>query len=59
VPFVQVKNSATRNIQVTGLGLSLVRSFIELHDGRIGIDSVEGKGTDIYIFFRPERSIAS
>ncbi|MBT4889238.1 MAG: hypothetical protein HON65_06760 [Rhodospirillales bacterium] len=58
-PFVQVENSKTRNIQGTGLGLSLVHSLIELHGGRIGIDSIESKGTDIYLFFPPERSVLS
>ena len=28
-----------------GLGLSIVRSFVELHGGRVELDSVEGRGT--------------
>lgn len=28
-----------------GLGLSIVRSFVELHGGRVEIDSAPGKGT--------------
>ncbi|MDH8500786.1 ATP-binding protein, partial [Klebsiella pneumoniae] len=28
-----------------GLGLSLVRSFVELHGGKVHVDSVVGKGT--------------
>ena len=28
-----------------GLGLSLVRSFVELHGGKVRVDSVLGKGT--------------
>jgi signal transduction histidine kinase len=30
-----------------GLGLSLVRSFVELHGGRVRVDSVVGKGTSV------------
>ncbi len=31
----------------TGLGLSLVRSFVELHGGSVSIDSVVGEGTTV------------
>lgn len=30
-----------------GLGLSIVDSFVSLHDGRVEVDSVEGRGTTI------------
>jgi signal transduction histidine kinase len=30
-----------------GLGLSLVRSFVELHGGRVRVDSIVGKGTTV------------
>ncbi len=30
-----------------GLGLSLVRSFVELHGGKVKVDSVVGKGTSV------------
>ena len=30
-----------------GLGLSLVRSFVELHGGKVRMDSVVGKGTTV------------
>jgi signal transduction histidine kinase len=35
----------------TGLGLSLVRSFVELHGGTVTIDSVVGKGTAVTCVF--------
>jgi len=31
----------------TGLGLSLVRSFVELHGGRVAIESAVGRGTTV------------
>ncbi len=34
-----------------GLGLSLVRSFVELHGGKVRIDSVVGKGTTLTCSF--------
>jgi light-regulated signal transduction histidine kinase (bacteriophytochrome) len=35
----------------TGLGLSIVRRIVELHHGRIWLDSVPQKGTTFYIEF--------
>ena len=35
----------------TGLGLSLVRSFVELHGGAVTIDSEVGRGTTVTCVF--------
>jgi len=40
----------------TGLGLSLVRSFVELHGGTVTIDSVLGQGTTVTCVFPIERT---
>jgi signal transduction histidine kinase len=42
-PFEQVENSNSCKFPGTGLGLSLTKSLVELHDGRIWAES-EGKG---------------
>ena len=45
-----------------GLGLSLVRSFVELHGGRVTLDSTVGHGTTVVCTFpleqRAERTAA-
>ena len=47
--FSQVDDSPTRKTGGTGLGLSISRSLIELHGGKIGLQSSEpGKGSIFY-----------
>ena len=40
----------------TGLGLSLVRSFVELHGGTVTIDSTPGQGTTVTCVFPVEHA---
>jgi len=52
-PFGQASGDTAREGQGTGLGLPLVKSLIELHGGRITIDTKEGKGTRVALAFPP------
>ena len=40
----------------TGLGLSVCRAFAELHGGRLDIESREGGGSTIAVYFPPEKN---
>jgi signal transduction histidine kinase len=41
-----------------GLGLSIVRSFVELHGGKVRIESVPGEGTTVVCIFPAQAQIA-
>ena len=44
-PFVQLDSSLSRRYAGTGLGLALVRSLVQMHDGSVTVESEEGKGS--------------
>jgi signal transduction histidine kinase/ligand-binding sensor domain-containing protein/DNA-binding response OmpR family regulator len=47
--FYQVDGSHTREQEGTGIGLSLTKELVELHRGKIEVESEEGKGTTVTI----------
>ena len=55
-PFEQADTQLSRNYGGVGLGLSLVRAFVQAHKGRISIDSAPGKGTLITATFPADRT---
>ncbi len=48
-PFMQAESTNTREYGGSGLGLSIVRSLVELLDGTIQVQSEVGKGTEFSI----------
>ena len=56
-PFTQVDNAFSRTHDGVGLGLSLCRSLMQMHDGILILESEEGVGTKVSISFPKERSL--
>jgi signal transduction histidine kinase len=56
-PFVQVDSALSRTHNGTGLGLPLASAMIELHGGKLDIESEPGKGTTVTAFFPAARIV--
>jgi two-component system cell cycle sensor histidine kinase PleC len=54
-PFAQVDSALTRRTEGTGLGMALTRSLIELHGGRVTLDSAVGRGTTVALCLPVDR----
>jgi signal transduction histidine kinase len=50
-PFGQVDNRLERRYEGTGLGLPLTKALVDLHKGRIAVDSARGRGTRVTVSF--------
>ena len=49
--FYQVEGNHTREQEGTGIGLALTRELVQLHKGRIEVESAEGKGSTFRLSF--------
>jgi signal transduction histidine kinase len=56
-PFGQIDSRMARKYQGTGLGLPLTKSMIELHGGRLTLESEAGKGTTATVWLPRDRMV--
>ncbi len=49
--FYQVESMDQGYFSGTGIGLEVVKSFIELHKGKVEVESKEGQGTTFQLYF--------
>ena len=57
-PFRQIDSTLSRKYEGTGLGLSLVKTLVELHQGEVRIESTPGEGTAVFVTFPAARALA-
>jgi len=55
--FMQVDKTLKRNNEGTGIGLSIVKSFVELHEGRISVKSEPNCGSEFIVILPAKQSL--
>ena len=56
-PFNQLEGAMTRSHEGAGLGLTLVKTFAELHGGDMFLESLKRRGTSVCLKFPPNRMV--
>lgn len=46
--FTQADQLYRRKAEGSGIGLALVKSFVEMHGGKVAVESSYGKGSILY-----------
>jgi signal transduction histidine kinase len=57
--FYQVDTSLTRNVGGSGLGLAISKGIVDAHNGKIWLESEEGKGSIVYFILPKYEQIRS
>jgi len=57
-PFRQVESALARRHEGTGLGLPLVKAFVEMHGGTLTLHSAPGSGTTAHVVLPAARVVA-
>ncbi|MGH8103703.1 MAG: HAMP domain-containing sensor histidine kinase, partial [bacterium] len=50
-PFYQADSGVTRKYSGSGLGLTIAKSYVDLHGGKIWVESAPGHGSSFYVQF--------
>jgi signal transduction histidine kinase len=58
LPFVQIDSQLARRTAGSGLGLPITKRLIEMHGGRLQLESMTGKGTKATLVFPAPRRLA-
>ncbi|NQZ59176.1 MAG: response regulator, partial [Lentisphaeraceae bacterium] len=53
--FMQLDGSTKRKVGGTGLGLAITSNFVELHGGRIDVESTYGEGSEFIVYLPMNR----
>jgi len=57
--FRQVDYSSTREFEGIGLGLSIVKELVQLHEGDVRVESHFGKGSSFYFTIKKKRNLTA
>lgn len=52
VPFQQLETGMAKRFQGVGLGLALVRNIVEAQEGKVGVESKLGEGSEFYAIYK-------
>ncbi len=55
--FTQVRHNQSDTINGTGLGLSIVKKIVELHDGKVWVETKEGRESCFFVSIPSQRKI--